>query len=130
MKGLLIAVAFFSLSLSLSAKADITTKDPLPTKILACGGGLISQIAGRLEGDTDFSSGTSVDLTNGGHMVSYEKIDPIVKSRVGDHVLICLVFIPKNCPAGDVRGRMYTTTNLRTLESWTLGDSEHLCGGA
>ena len=32
--------------------------------------------------------------------------------------------------AGDARGRIYTTTNLRTLESWTMPDSEHQCGGA
>jgi hypothetical protein len=25
---------------------------------------------------------------------------------------------------------MYTTTNLRTLDSWTLPDSQHMCGGA
>ena len=32
--------------------------------------------------------------------------------------------------AGDNRGKIYTTTNLRTLDSWTLTDSEHSCGGA
>lgn len=56
---------------------------------------------------------------------------PAIKnSRVGDHVLNCLVFIPKDCPKGDDRGRIYTVTNLRTLESWTLPDSQHSCGGA
>jgi hypothetical protein len=43
---------------------------------------------------------------------------------------MCLVQLPFACPAGDVRGRWYTTTNLRTLESWTLPDAEHGCGGA
>src|SRR4051794_40191706 len=50
--------------------------------------------------------------------------------NVADHVLICLVFIPKNCPKGDDRGKMYTVTNLRTLKSWTLPNAQHSCGGA
>ena len=62
--------------------------------------------------------------------VSYDKIESIMDSRKGDHVLICLVFIPRNCPPGDNRGKMYTTKNLRTLDAWTLPDSEHQCGGA
>ena len=31
---------------------------------------------------------------------------------------MCLVSIPPHCPKGDNRGLVYTTTNLRTLESW------------
>ena len=112
------------------ACAAITPGDPLPAQILTCGGGVIKSVGGRLEGDTDFSSGTSVVFRNGGYQVSYEKIPAIVNSRAGDHVMICLVFVPKNCPKGDVRGKVYTTTNLRTLESWTLPDAEHSCGGA
>jgi hypothetical protein len=113
-----------------AAKAEITPDDPLPTHILTCGGSVIKDIGGRLEGDTDFSSGTSVSFRNGGTQVSYEKIQAIVNSKKGDHVLLCLVFIPKNCPKGDTRGKIYTTTNLRTLDSWTAQDSQHSCGGA
>ncbi len=51
-------------------------------------------------------------------------------SRKGDKVYVCLMSILANCPPGDDRGRVYTTTNLRTMESWTLPDSEHSCGGA
>jgi hypothetical protein len=113
-----------------AAQAEITPDDPLPTRILTCGGSVITDIGGRLEGDTDFSSGTSVSFSNGGTQVSYEKIQAIVNSKKGDHVLLCLVFIPKNCPNGDTRGKIYTTTNLRTLDSWTAQDSQHSCGGA
>jgi hypothetical protein len=38
--------------------------------------------------------------------------------------------LPTNCPPGDHRGKLYTTTNLRTEEAWTLPDAEHGCGGA
>ena len=113
-----------------AAQAEVTPHDPLPSHILACGGSVVTDIGGRLEGDPDFSSGTSVFYENGGSQVSYEKISAIVSSKKGDHVLICLVFAPSHCPEGDVRGKIYTTTNLRTLESWTLPDSQHSCGGA
>ena len=113
-----------------TAQAEVTPHDPLATHILTCGGSVVTDIGGRLEGDTNFSSGTSVFYENGGHQTSYDKVSAIVSSKKGDHVLICLVFIPSNCPAGDDRGKIYTTTNLRTLESWTLPDSQHSCGGA
>jgi hypothetical protein len=112
------------------AQAEVTPHDPLPTHILTCGGSVVTDIGGRLEGDTHFSSGTSVFFENGGGQVSYDRVSAIVSSKKGDHVLVCLVFIPSNCPAGDDRGKIYTTTNLRTLESWTLPDSQHSCGGA
>jgi hypothetical protein len=113
-----------------TAQAEVTPNDRLPLHILTCGGGIITEIGGRLEGDTDFSSGTSVFYQNGGGQVSYDRVPAIVNSKRGDHVLICFVFIPSNCPAGDDRGKIYTTTNLRTLHSWTLPDSQHSCGGA
>ena len=113
-----------------TAQAEVTPNDPLPIRILNCGGSVITEIGARLEGDANFSSGTSVFYRNGGGQVSYDKISAIINSKRGDHVLICLVFIPQHCPAGDNRGKVYTTTNLRTLESWTLPDSEHSCGGA
>jgi hypothetical protein len=124
---------FCSLALLVSvtnARAEITPDDRLPTQILTCGGSVITGVGPRLEGDTNFSSGTSVFYKNGGTQVSFDKIQAIVNSKKGDHVLICLVFVPEHCPAGDTRDKIYTTTNLRTLESWTAQDSEHSCGGA
>jgi hypothetical protein len=41
-----------------------------------------------------------------------------------------LVSIPKGCPKGDHRGKIYKATNLRTHGQWTLPDAEHSCGGA
>jgi hypothetical protein len=75
-------------------------------------------------------SGSAVRYTNGGYQVGYTEIEPVQNSRTGDPVFMCLVRIPRGCPSGDARGRVYTTTNLRTLQSWTMPDSEHECGGA
>jgi len=125
-----LAAAVLLLAAATARAAGVTPEDPLPTHLLTCGGNVIADIGGRLEGDADFSSGTTVAFRNGGAQVSYDKVPAIVHSRKGDHVLICLVFVPDHCPPGDDRGKIYTTTNLRTLDSWTLPDSQHSCGGA
>jgi hypothetical protein len=75
-------------------------------------------------------SGSAVVFENGGYQVDYAEFDEVTHSRAGDSVMMCLVSIPQHCPKGDNRGRVYTTTNLRTLESWTMRDAEHPCGGA
>ena len=54
----------------------------------------------------------------------------IVRSQIFDKVNMCLVEIPKGCPAGDIRGRVYKTTNLRTQESWSLPNDVKSCSGA
>jgi hypothetical protein len=45
-------------------------------------------------------------------------------------VRFCLISIPKDCPPGDNRGRVYETTNLRTNGVWKMQDDPHVCGGA
>jgi hypothetical protein len=54
----------------------------------------------------------------------------LVHSKVGDKVRFCLISIPKDCPPGDDRGRVYETTNLRTNGVWKMPDDPHMCGGA
>lgn len=129
-KLLVATLTLVSPMLAMAAPAvnpNITPYDPAPSAVLSCGGAIISSISGRLEGDP--SSGSAVVFNNGSLNISYDVIPAIQNSRVGDHVLMCLVFVPKNCPAGDTRGKEYTVTNLRSLESWTLPNSEHECGG-
>jgi hypothetical protein len=77
-----------------------------------------------------YDPGTAIDYANEGHQVSYSKETAILRSKIGDKVKMCLVKIPKNCPPGDDRGRVYNTKNLRTGEAWSLADSQHECGGA
>jgi uncharacterized protein len=104
----------------------------LPTEIGQCVNTTIAEITSRFQADinADPDDGSAVTFENGGGQVSYEKVQEIIDSQVGDPVLMCLVELPQDCPPGDDRGKIYTTTNLRTQESWTLPDSQHSCGGA
>ena len=105
----------------------------LPRRIGACAVTRIKAVETRLE-EADRTpvpdSGSAVEFTNGGYQVSYDQVPAIDQSRPGDRVRMCLVLIPHPCPPGDVRGREYKTTNLRTGRTWRLRDSEHSCGGA
>jgi hypothetical protein len=81
-----------------------------------------------LEGIPD--SGTSISFSNGISLVSYDPVPQAVASRPGDRVRMCLESVPRDCPPGDERGKMYSVTNLRTKKKFTLPDSQHQCGGA
>ena len=67
MKALLTAIL---LATSSAALAVPKPTDPLPKEILECGGSVITEIGGRLEGDKNFNSGTGVIFRNGGSQVS------------------------------------------------------------
>lgn len=82
----------------------------------------------RVEGHPP--DGTSVSLANGVSQVSYDRVAPIISSRIGDPARACLTYVLRGCPTGDGRGRVYHVTNLRTGQQWRLPDSEHECGGA
>lgn len=88
----------------------------------------VTLVGSRLEGVVD--SGSGVEFANGMGQVSYDVLLGVANSRVGDPVRLCLVSVPQNCPPGDDRGRVYAGTNLRTNETWTAPDSQHVCGGA
>lgn len=122
------------LSFSLGVLPNPVIAAPLPTRIGQCSNTTIKWVGNRLEdGITHESlpgSGSAVSFTNGGYQVSYESVSAIEASRAGDPVKLCLESIPHPCPPGDNRGRFYKTLNYRTGRSWTLPDSQHLCGGA
>ena len=130
MKSLCTVIACCAMLAACNASPKISTNDSLPGEVRTWRGNFIKQIGPRLAGDADFSSGFHVLLVNGGVTIDYVTLPAVRHSKVGDHVLACLIDIPKDCPPGDVRGRIYTITNLRTLESWTGADSQHRCGGA
>ena len=105
----------------------------LPNRVGECVETKIEQITDRF-GESlskdDYIRGAAVKFRNNGRQISYDKESAIARSKTGDRVKMCLVEIPKDCPRGDHRGRIYKTVNLRTGETWTLPDSQHSCGGA
>lgn len=102
--------------------------DPLPDRVGACSDTAVMRVGPRLSGDP--RSGSGILYENGGTQVSYDVIAALLRSRKGDRVRLCLTSIPTGCPPGDVRGRIYRATNLRTNGSWLAPDSQHTCGGA
>jgi hypothetical protein len=106
-------------------------QNPHPiARVGGCVNTRITSIGPRLEGDRTFESGMHFDTAAGVGGVGYDRVPALRRSRVGDRVRSCLISIPRHCPPGDDRGRMYRTTNLRTHQSWTMSDSQHSCGGA
>ncbi|MGL5034010.1 MAG: hypothetical protein ACRC6M_09450 [Microcystaceae cyanobacterium] len=107
---------------------------PPPLRVGRCSQTFVAEVATRLEdGETGLAiagSGTSIRFTNGIGLVSYDTVAAAEASKPGDTVKLCLVSIPKNCPRGDDRGKVYRATNLRTKKTFTLPDSQHSCGGA
>jgi hypothetical protein len=111
-----------------SAPPAAAVADTLPTVVGQCADTTVKDVSTRLDGMPD--SGSAISFTNGGYQVSYDQIPGVDQSRAGDPVNLCLVAVPDDCPAGDDRGKTYKAINLRTGETWTLPDSEHMCGGA
>jgi uncharacterized protein len=107
-----------------------------PTRVGQCAVTQIGKISTRFGGELKepetklLDPGSVVNYTNQGHQVSYSFVPSLYDSRVGDHILLCLASLPKNCPLGDSRGQTYSATNLRTGGSWLLPDAQHSCGGA
>lgn len=123
---LLLLTSIFTLSITIIALP--TKADNLPIQVGDCSDTIIKSVETRLMNTP--GSGSAVSFENGGYQVDYDTVPAIEQSKPGDPVRICLVSIPRDCPKGDNRGRVYQTTNLRTHQSWTLGNSEHVCGGA
>lgn len=117
----------------LNAKAPKGANQPMPEKIGQCAVTTIEELATRFGEPLDTAeagAGTSVTLANGGYQVDYSTNDAIYASEVGQRVVICLMQIPRDCPTGDDRGRLYLTYNTVTQRNWALSDSQHMCGGA
>jgi hypothetical protein len=106
----------------------------MPRKVGECFETTITSITDRYGEDIPARAkkgpdpGTIVRFSNSGVQVSLRRENSIVRSQVFDKVNLCLVEVPKECP-GDLRGRVYRTTNLRTKESWSLANDVKNCGG-
>jgi hypothetical protein len=107
---------------------DGPVSEPPPTTVGTCSFASVKDVGTRLQGDP--TSGSALSFVNGVAQVSYDDIPAIDASRPGDVVRLCLVSLPRNCPPGDERGKVYRAVNQRTGRSWTAPDSEHSCGGA
>jgi hypothetical protein len=130
-KAMLIAALLLAVQ---PAGAQRREAGPPAMRVGTCVRTTISRVTQRLEDGQNHrvipDSGSAVDFANGLGQVSYDQVAPLNQSRRGDPVFVCLMSLPQHCPPGDVRGKVYTTTNLRTQESWTLPDAAHGCGGA
>lgn len=101
------------------------------SRVGECDETAIEWIGPRLqESQGDPPAGTSIRFDDAVRQVSYNRELAVLSSRVGDPARVCLIEIPKGCPRGDNRGRVYRVTNLRTGKTWELPDSSHECGGA
>lgn len=116
------------MSLVVLATWSTMSEAKAPSKVGACTKTTVAEISSRLVGMPE--SGSAVSFRNGVFQVSYDVVPDILKSRIGDPALVCLVSVPTDCPKGDNRGKVYATTNLRTGGGWILPDAEHSCGGA
>jgi hypothetical protein len=134
MKSTRLAFAALTLLLpttTLPAYADIGITVPGLTKIGQCVSTTIKTVSGRLTekmGPDD--GGDQVAYADGTYGVSYDVVPALHTARAGDKVTLCLTSLPKDCPAGDERGKTYRALDLRTHKAWELPDSEHMCGGA
>ncbi len=99
-----------------------------PTAVGQCVQTSVHDVGTRLENTP--GSGSAISYADGVSQVSYDQVPGIDASQAGDAVKLCLTSLPQNCPPGDDRGKTYTATNLRTGQTWTEADSEHMCGGA
>ena len=136
MKTMAFVIGLLALALAVQA-ADAQRRPPARPPVLrvgTCVRTVIARVSQRLEDGVTHrvipDSGSAVEFANGLYQVSYDQVPAVNRSRRGDPVFICLMSLPTHCPPGDDRGKLYTTTNLRTEDSWTLPDSEHGCGGA
>jgi len=126
-------MALILVSSSLVVSAIPALSAPPPTQIGKCTDTFIEQVSTRSSAGSRRSvpgSSTSVNLTNGIYLVSYDEITPLKKFKVGEKVKLCLLSIPRDCPPADNRGRTYRLLSYRTRQSVKLPNSQHSCGGA
>src|SRR4051812_28297359 len=98
-------------------------------RVGACVRTTIARVTQRLEdGNTHrliADSGSAVEFANGLYQVSYDQVPAVNRARRGGPVVVCRISRPQHWPPGDVRGKLYTTTNFRPQDSWSLPDAEH-----
>lgn len=121
-------------ALETAARNPKGNDQPLPSAIGQCASTHIKTLTTRLGDDpletASPDAGSAATFTNDGTAVSYDREPDLASSKVGDPAVMCLISIPRDCPDGDERGRVYYGIDLAIKGSWALPDSQHLCGGA
>jgi uncharacterized protein len=107
---------------------------PVPEKVGQCAVTIISALTTRfgepLGGEVEAGAGSAVEFTNGGFQVDYGANDQLLASQSGQRAVMCLMAVPRDCPKGDDRGKLFFTLNTFTQGTWVLTDTSHSCGGA
>ena len=78
----------------------------------------------------DYSSGIALAFTNGVGLVSYSSHPVIEGLKEGARVQVCLYEEMRGCPPGDNRGKSYRVYDPKQGAAFSMGDSQHVCGGA
>lgn len=105
----------------------------IPMKHAECSRTRIKSITTRFGEPVSYENegdGTAVEYENGGFVISYSRDVGFFQAKAGQPVVVCLLSVPYDCPAGDDRGRFYYTLNLATRSEWVQADAQHMCGGA
>lgn len=127
-----VSISLAVLALTLTPYSSQAAKPP--TKVGRCSETFVARVGTRLVdggvGQPIAGSGTSINFTNGIYLVSYDTVPAAQASKLKDKVKMCLDSVPKNCPPGDNRGKVYKVVNYRTKGQFRMSDSQHSCGGA
>lgn len=114
--------------------AEARTPDPQYQDVAySCSDTTVQTISSRLtdgDGRPIPNMGSQIVFANGISLVDYETPKVVELERAGDKVQVCLVAVPKNCPPGDERGKVYRVFDYRQKAAYEMGDSQHVCGGA
>lgn len=127
------AVAAVGHRAALMGRQDASYRDRIPTKLGECVKTRITDITTRFGQPINYENsdqGTAIAYKNGGYGVTYGRDWAFYDIRAGQPVIFCLMSIPRDCPDGDDRGRVYYSLNFETKDEWLLPDAQHMCGGA
>ena len=130
--------------------AEIPAEQPskiaknFPKKVGECVDSVIDDKTTRFEGAVPGDTGGEVSISFQNGIILYiTKVDALSSSEnadkymystkdfaKGDRVKLCLTELPKDCPPGDDRGKIYLVQNYKNKKKFSGVDAWHMCGGA
>lgn len=115
------------------ARENVPLAREMPGRVAECVKTRITAIETRF-GDPvardNEDAGTHISYACRGGAVTYDREAWMYKLKPGDAVVVCLTFVPHDCPVGDNRGYEFYVFHPATGASSTLPDTSHGCGGA